>query len=345
MSSLFIGQVPPFRGGISQYNAQLINEMNKIENFQVVSFKKMYPKLFYPGKSEYDFSQSWTTPPNTTFSIKLLNPLTWRKAVNLINQNNFDKVILTWWNLVHYPFYLYLLLSLSSVKFYVISHNLSGHSKNKLYNFLSKKILKFKNIKYIFHHEDIDKFNSNLVKLPMPLHSFNLDSIQYKNSKFTILFFGFIRDYKGVDKLMDIIEKLGSDIELIIAGENWSNLEINHRKVRYINKYISDQELVNLISNSDVIFLPFSEITGSGSLSMAMYYDKPIITTSNKTTKELLSHLEDSFLIQHEDFVNEVLEFINSCKNTEYYEKLVRNAKKRKKYLFKNYASDLLDYF
>jgi hypothetical protein len=344
MNNLFIGQLPPFRGGISQYNAQMLDELLKVKKFDIFSFNTIFPKILYPGESSYDYNQSWKAPSNTDYIINLINPFNWKKIIRKIKNEGYENIILTWWNVVHYPFYLYLIISLKEAKFFVISHNLSGHSKNNLYRAISKKILNFKNIKYIFHHEYINFKDNKYIELPMPLHRFNLPSKSKKNKQLTLLFFGFIRGYKGVDKLIDFIKSSDLDVECIIAGENWAELNSEIYNVKFINHYIPDQDLVNLVVNADLLFFPFNDITGSGSLSLGMYYDKPIITTFNSTSKKFINHLEDGFLIENDEFGKSLKEFIEKCKNKKFLENLKSNASQRDKYLFSDFANDLLKY-
>lgn len=344
MSNLFIGQLPPFRGGISQYNAQLLDELLKKEKFDIFSFNTIFPKILYPGETNYDSKQSWKAPSNTEYIINLINPFTWRKIIRKIKNEGYENIILTWWNVIHYPFYLYLIANLNETKFLVISHNLAGHSKNNLYRAISKKILNFRKIRYIFHHEYINYKNNKYIELPMPLHGFNLHPKLKTNERLTILFFGFIRGYKGVDKLLDFIKSSDLDVECIIAGENWIGLNSEIENIKFINHYIPDQDLVNLVVNADLLFFPFNEITGSGSLSLGIYYDKPIITTFNSTSRNLINHLEDGFLIENEEFGSSLKEFIDQCKNKEFLENLKSNAGQRNKYLFSDFANDLLKY-
>lgn len=110
-----------------------------------------------------------------------------------------------------------------------------------------------------------------------------------RRAKLELLFFGFVRPYKGLDILLEAIHLLkGEDVFLTIAGEWWGNGAKLRRliedkdlkgKVEVINRYISEQETAEFFSKADVIVLPYRSATGTGIIPLAYHYCKPVIAT------------------------------------------------------------------
>ena len=95
-----IGPYSPFRGGISDFNHHLVAQLKNSHDVTILNFKKLYPKIFFPGKSQYKNNVS-----NNNSSLRILNPLnifSWRKAIKKINELNTDIVIFSYWH----PFFL-----------------------------------------------------------------------------------------------------------------------------------------------------------------------------------------------------------------------------------------------
>ncbi len=91
-----IGPYSPYRGGISDFNHDLINQLKKTHNVSILNFEKLYPSIFFPGKSQYKNRSS-----DSDKSFRILNPLnifSWKKAVRKINQMKSDIVIFSYWH-------------------------------------------------------------------------------------------------------------------------------------------------------------------------------------------------------------------------------------------------------
>jgi glycosyltransferase involved in cell wall biosynthesis len=104
----------------------------------------------------------------------------------------------------------------------------------------------------------------------------------------TLLFFGFIRDYKGLDLLLDAFADLGNTYQLVIAGESYGSFEKYGKQIRDLpdpssvkvfNRYIADSEVPAIFSAADVCVLPYRTATQSGISAMAYHYEVPLIVT------------------------------------------------------------------
>ena len=96
-----IGPFPPLRGGISDFHEALVNQISKKSDVKVLNFKSLYPKIFFPGKSEYGNNKSSFKNVNTI--LYPLNVLSWIKGKSLIKENNTDKIIISYWSFFFIP--------------------------------------------------------------------------------------------------------------------------------------------------------------------------------------------------------------------------------------------------
>ena len=132
------------------------------------------------------------------------------------------------------------------------------------------------------------------------------------NKKVKFLFFGLIRNYKGIDILLDAISKIPNknNFQVIIAGKPDKNIKLLMKQAEnlQINKLIVwdlnwiEPEKANFyFDNADIIILPYRKIDGSGVVSTALSYKKPMILSRIKGFEEIIDHYEDGFLFESEN--------------------------------------------
>jgi glycosyltransferase involved in cell wall biosynthesis len=131
--------------------------------------------------------------------------------------------------------------------------------------------------------------------------------------KKTILFFGIIRDYKGLDVLLDSFSRLNEDFQLIIAGECYGSFEKyqlqidsnqNRERIKLYLRYISDQEVTNFFSAADVCILPYKSATQSGITAISHHFCVPIIATDVGGLKETIIDEENGLIVESADAEN-----------------------------------------
>jgi glycosyltransferase involved in cell wall biosynthesis len=155
--------------------------------------------------------------------------------------------------------------------------------------------------KYIrVNHPVYNHFPSPIAR-EIAQNTLNLDP-----TKKTILFFGFIRDYKGLDLLIQAMDVLDDSYQLIIAGEVYGsfdkyqelidNSNANSR-IALFNQYIGDNEVSDYFSAADVCVLPYKSATQSGITSIANHYNLPIIATNVGGLKETIHHQKTGLIV------------------------------------------------
>jgi glycosyltransferase involved in cell wall biosynthesis len=125
------------------------------------------------------------------------------------------------------------------------------------------------------------------------------------DNKFTFLFFGRISPYKGIDLLLDAFvetKKMLDDIELIVAGRGKYWFDISnfkqHKDIKIINRYIPNDELVQLIQNASIVICPYKDATQSGVVMSAFALNKPVIATCTGGIPEMVTDKKTGYLIE-----------------------------------------------
>lgn len=157
--------------------------------------------------------------------------------------------------------------------------------------------------KYVrMDHPVYDHFGARLVQKD----ALNDLGISYTAEHKYLLFFGIIRKYKGLDLLIEAMSKLGSEYQLIIAGEVYGSFDeyqnlidqygLNDR-VHVFNRYIPDDQVGLYFSASDVCVLPYRSATQSGIISISKHFEIPVIATDVGGLKESITHGETGLMV------------------------------------------------
>lgn len=300
MRVCLIAPLPPFRGGIAKYCYSLAQELEKRHNLLLLSYKRQYPELLYGRKSQLDpnvgrdnFLQEFT---DLTYAIDSLNPFSWHAAVQRIVASGTEVVILPWWVAYWTPMYLYLLGSLKKkgVRVVVLCINVYEHENSQLKKLLTERTLG-KSDSIIVHSgqemTEVLGFNPSATvrKHLLPLFRYGVTRTFGHGPTLHLLFFGFVRKYKGLDILLRAIGILKNcDISLKIAGEFWDEkgeyLELIKTlgisgKVEIIDRYLTDHDMSSFFEEADVVVLPYLKAKTSGVIATAYGFAKPVLVT------------------------------------------------------------------
>ena len=303
----------PYRGGIAHYNSSLYRELEKSHEIKAFTFTRQYPDLLFPGSSQYVTDEDKVDAVPAVRTLDTINPITYFTTANKIKQYAPDLMLMKFWM----PFFapsLGTVAKLVKKKTKVISvlDNVIPHEKrigdtalikyflNQNHGFVvmsetvKEDLLSFNpEAKYIFHeHPLYDHFGASVdtsdakKKLGIP------------ENKKVLLFFGFIRDYKGLDILLDAITKLDDSYVLVIAGETYGSFDSYDKQITELNlqnkivkhvRYISDDEVPLFFSSADVCVLPYKSATQSGIASISFHFELPMIVTDVGGLKEMVT--------------------------------------------------------
>ncbi|MCX6246988.1 MAG: glycosyltransferase [Bacteroidetes bacterium] len=308
---VIIGSAHPLRGGLATYNERLAKEyINQGDEVTIYTFTLQYPGFLFPGKTQYS---SEPAPQGIPIKVRInsINPLNWLRVGREIKKMNPDLVVVKFW----IPFMAPCLGSICRIirknkhtRVISILDNLIPHEKrtgdrlfirywvNSVDGFIamSRSVLSETrqflgtDIKKILFcpHPLYDNFGSQLPKEEAKM-MLGLDpGFSY------ILFFGFIRDYKGLDLLLNAMadERLQKyPLKLLVAGEFYTDakpyhdllnqLKLGERVIMY-NEFIPDSAVSDYFCAADVVVQPYKSATQSGVTQIAYHFNKPMIITN-----------------------------------------------------------------
>ncbi len=264
------------------------------------------------------------------YLIDSLNPLTWRKTARRITEYGATVVVIPWWTVFWVPCYGYLVRRLrrSEIEVVFLCHNVTEHETAGWKSFLTFKVLKL-GTRFLVHTKaDEQNLKKSLPMADVVVHPHPIYD-QFPAPKHTLprrkglelLFFGFVRPYKGLDILIKAMGKLkGSDVQLTVAGEFWGGEEEVREHIERLDiedqvevrpGYHSEEEAAALFARADVVILPYLNATGSGVVSLAYHYNKPVIATRVGGLPDVVQDRRTGLLVNAGD-ADDLAEAINT---------------------------------
>ena len=328
MKILLIGPAYPLRGGIAQFLALLYDSLKKAGHDVLFHrFIRQYPKFLFPGKTQQDESES-PVKVDSIPSLDPLNPFNWPMAAWRIAREKPDLVILKWWMPFFGPSYiaaLRLAKKLSpKTKVLFIIDNAIPHEKRPGDMAITK--LGFNTADYFIVMSEA--VGNDLLKIkpdakyllsPHPLYDVfgvpkNKDEAKAALglSGPVLLFFGFVRAYKGLHILLDAMPAILKDMDatLLVAGEFYGDKEKYlgqierlglERHVKVLDHYIANEEVGDYFSAADLLVLPYLSATQSGITQIAFVFDVPVVATNVGGLPEVVNDGETGYLVPPED--------------------------------------------
>jgi len=313
----FFSALPPFRGGIAQFSEQFRLSLAKICHVQSFTFRHQYPTFLFPGQSQFEDQKPSFRFPRI---VSTFRPWTYYSALRALKKSNGELFITSYWMSFFGPMmgYWARFLPSKTIKIAVI-HNLVPHEKrffDTAFNrfFLShydgfvllseavqQTVLECKPsaTTRVLKHPSYQQFGVKLDK-ELARKSLGVDVM-----KKTLLFFGLIRDYKGLDLLLEAFSELDDTFQLIIAGEvygerNHYDALIQHSKnkqIYFIDHFIPTEEVAYYFSAADICVLPYRSATQSGIKAMCDAFQVPVLLSSIGGLSEEIIENENGFII------------------------------------------------
>lgn len=321
MKIAFLSTFYPYRGGIAQFNGALYRELEKEHEVKAFNFSLQYPKALFPGKTQYVEENDEVEKIPSDRVLNAMNPATFITTVKKIKAFQPDVLIIGYWMPYMAPSLGYVAGKMQKhCKVISIVHNAVPHEKGIMDKSLSNYFFKRntncvalseavkKDIENIYpkvnvkvlHHPTYNHFGS-LVKREESLNFLNLDPKQRY-----LLFFGLIRDYKGLDLLLEAMDELDEAFHLIVAGEVYGDFDKYQRiidekqlknRIHLHLKYIPDNEVKYYFSVAETVVLPYKSATQSGIIAVAKHFKKPVVTTNVGGLGEFIKSKNDGVLL------------------------------------------------
>jgi glycosyltransferase involved in cell wall biosynthesis len=293
----------PYRGGIAQFNANLFEELGKTHDVRAFNFSRQYPDFLFPGKTQYVTPEDEAVPVEAQALLDTADPFSWDRTARIIREWGPDLLVLRYWMSWFAP-------SLGSVarkmapgcKVVGILDNVVPHEPHWFDAPLTRRFLRSLDGAVTLCEEvgkDLLELRPDIphTVLPHPIYTHFGRKLPRKEAEArlglpsgrrTLLFFGLIREYKGLDILLQAFNLLDWRYQLVIAGEPYGSFEKYQKlidggrapeDVHVFPDYIRDSEVKNYFSAADLTVLPYCSATQSGISSVSCHFIVPMVVT------------------------------------------------------------------
>lgn len=356
---VIIGPAYPLRGGIATFTERLADELHKSgDDVSIETYSLQYPNFLFPGKTQFSTEENTSKIPIKA-SLNSINPFNWIRLGMRLKKAKPDIVIFKFW----IPFMAPALGMLARIirknkvtKCVALAHNVLPHEKRIGDRSLSNYFIKAMDGFLVLSEsvkKDLEGFDyKKPVRLsPHPLydHFGELENRELALKKLNLeadwnylLFFGFIREYKGLDLALRALaspklQKL--KLKLIVAGEFYSDsksyldlvktLNISDRVIFHSN-FITDSHIPTYFSVADLVIQPYKNATQSGVTQVAYHFNKPILVTNVGGLPELVPHQKAGYVssLDPEEIASHILNFYTQEREKEFSDN-IREFKKK----------------
>ena len=361
----------PYRGGISQFNACLYEELSKNHIVKAFNFKRQYPEFLFPGKTQMVTADDEAVPVESESLLDTANPFTYAGTYRAIRDWKPDVLIVRYWMSYFAPSLGYITRRMKKhCKVISILDNVVPHEPRFFDTPLTRYFLKGSTGSVTLCEavsKDLLKISPDakytVIQHPLYSHFGNRKSreeaerkLGLKSGMKNLLFFGLIREYKGLDILLEAFALLPDDYQLIVAGEPYGSFDKYSRimeawpdamKDRVVTdlRYIRDSEVTDFFSAADLAVLPYRSATQSGISSVSYHFEVPMVVTDVGGLKETIGDRGTGIVAPEgnpEAIAKEILRYFSSGK---YRTSCIENIRKEKERLsWETFARKLTDF-
>ena len=322
MRIVLVGPFPPLRGGISMFNHSLAESLAMDHEVHRISFSLQYPQLLFPGKSQYfDFNGN-----EAKTIINSVNPFSWKKTASYINSLDPDLVLFQYWM----PFFAPAFSSIAKkikkecrAKIFVNCNNITPHEPRAMDSRMTAKFFSYCDGFIVMSdtvENDLLKINPNskYIKTHHPIYDIFGESIDKVKAKELIdvsedkiiLSFGLIREYKGLDILIESAKYLKEKINnfrILVVGECYGNendyiqLAIENDVSDVIDfrfEFVPNDKVNQYFCASDLVVLPYKTATQSGIVPIAYHFNKPVVVSNVGGLPEIVDEGKTGFVCE-----------------------------------------------
>jgi glycosyltransferase involved in cell wall biosynthesis len=294
----------PLRGGIAQFNASLYRALEKQgHEVKAFTFSRQYPNFLFPGQTQYVTPDDKAEPIPSEEILDSAIPFSWYKTARTIRKWEPDLLMMKYWISYFGPSLGTVARKLkNSTTVVTILDNVIPHEKRFMDSSFTKYFLR-QNHGFVAMSNSVRddlltlRPGANCIRQDHPIYDHFGARVGVAEArkhlglhpdKKTLLFFGFIRKYKGLDLLIKAFAELDDSYQLVIAGEVYGSfeeyqqlLDASPRKadIHVFTRYIPDHEVPFFFCASEVCVLPYRDGTQSGITNIAYHFNTPLIAT------------------------------------------------------------------
>jgi glycosyltransferase involved in cell wall biosynthesis len=323
MKIAIVGTAYPLRGGISHYNALLYQELAKSHLVEIITFKRQYPSILFPGKTQKETEGELLRVPSEE-RVDSINPFNWLAVGNDLARRAPDLIIFKYW----LPFF--------GPCFGTIARRARRNGRTRVVYICDNVVPHEKRpgdaafTRYAFGAADGFIVQSDIVerdllaflpgaryrKVPHPVYNIfgtRMDKAQARaalgvRAERILLFFGYVRPYKGLTVLLDALAEVRTrmDVHLMVVGEFYDDEQKYREQINRLGlasvvtlnaDYVANDRVGTYFSASDAVVLPYLSATQSGIAQIAYNFDRPVIATDVGGLGEVVLNGKTGFLV------------------------------------------------
>lgn len=358
MDIIILGTAYPYRGGLAVYNERLAHEFqNEGDNVEIFTFSLQYPSFLFPGKTQYSEDSA---PQDLKISrlVNSCNPLNWIKVGRMIRDRKPDLVVIKFW----LPFMAPCLGTIAriarsnghtrvvSILDNVIPHEhrpgdrlFARYFVNSVNGFVAMsdsvladvQTLDSTRTKVFCRHPLYDNFGEPVERE---------EAIEYlglNSSQRYMLFFGLIRDYKGLDLMLRAyadsrFRKM--NVKLIVAGEFYSGSEKYFElekelglegMVIWKSDFVPDSQVRYYFGAADIVVQPYKSATQSGVTQIAYHFEKPMLVTNVGGLAEIVPDGQAGYVVEPDErqIADALVDFFRSNRQKHFRDGLLQEKR------------------
>lgn len=313
MKITVVGPTYPYKSGISHFTTILVGKLRQehgADSIDFINWQRQYPGFLYPV-DPIDTTSKQTIQEANVRLLDFYNPLSWIKTARRIKAHGSQRLIITWVSMAQTPPYLGLLLAVKAMtkaRVTFLCHNVLPHDPHWFEKPFNKLMFRLAD-DFIVHsqgdakdlaqlapgkpyrlgfHPTYDDFNTG--------QHYDSDAIKQELGlkPKVVLFFGFIRKYKGLKDLITAMQTVKKTTDgqtsLLIVGEFWKHDKPEYQKlvdqyglqddVVFVDRFVPNEEVGKYFAAADLLVAPYHSATQSGVVQMAYAFDTPVVATN-----------------------------------------------------------------
>lgn len=342
-SIVMIGPVYPYKGGIAHYTGLMCKALRDKHDVYMMSYRLQYPKFLYK-KTQKDYSNNTFRVADADYQINTVNPLNYIASACKIRKLNPDLIIIQWWHPYFAPCYYVMCSMLKKYPILFLCHNVFPHERFPMDRLLTKLVLKRGNTYIVQSKQDEEdllsiKRNADYIRTAHPTYNaFRIKGmskgearriLRMDHAEYMLLFFGFVREYKGLKHLLRAMHKISEEIPqitLYIVGDFDGDKEEYTALIQKLgiekhiiieDGYIPDKEVEKYFAACDLVVLPYETATQSGIAQIAYGFEKPIVVTDVGGLPEIVVPGKTGYVAKAKDSNDIAEKIITFCKDAD----------------------------
>jgi len=375
MKVLLLGTAHPYRGGLASYNERLGQQfITEGDETEIMTFTLQYPGIFFPGKTQFTKNKA----PGGIKIIRILNsvnPLNWIKTGYRIRKLNPEILLIKYWH----PFMAPCFGTVARIakkgknrktRVICIFDNVIPHENRIVDRFLSTFFIKSIDGAIVMSRSVLDDLRTFRVNIPVmfsphPLYDNYGAAISKADSMRRLslsvdysylLFFGFIRAYKGLDLLLEAFadkQLRNRNLRLIVAGEFYEDEAPYKRQIEKLgiqddvllfDRFINEDEVAAFFCAADLVVQPYKSATQSGVTQIAYHFDKPMLVTDVGGLSEIVPDGRCGYVVKTEPeaIISAIIDYFDNNRNQEFTAEV---KKEKEKYAWNKMTAAIKDVF